>query len=377
MERKIRSILVVTPDYPYESEMNFPFVKNICEEFTRKGCEVTVLSPQSKTSTMLHGKLKRPTERYDTVDDKQIKIYQPYFITAPTKYHDINNLLLRMCLRYFFMKHHLNPDVCYCHFWSSGYAALPFAKKRHIPLFVATGESDIKTLFSARFGINKLRDYVQGVICVSSKNRNESVELGLTTTDKCEVFPNAVNAELFHKRDRNECRDRLGFPHNEFIVAFVGWFIERKGPRRVAEALQEVGGVKGIFIGKGEQEPECEGILFKGAVPHEEVPLYLGAADVFVLPTQHEGCCNAVVEAMACGLPVVSSNLPFNWDVLDESNSIMVNPNNVDEIAEAIRMLKENPTKRVELAKGALRKADSLTIDQRAEGILKFMESRV
>lgn len=373
----MQKILVITPDYPFECETNYPFVKNLCEEFVRKGCEVTVLCPQSKTSAMLHGKLKRPTERYDTVDDKIINVYQPYYITVPTQYHNINNQLLRIGLKLFFMRHKLNPDICYCHFWSSGYAALPFARKHHIPLFVATGESDIHALFSSWFGIRKLREYIKGVICVSSKNRDESVRLRLAATEKCEVFPNAVNVELFHKRDPKECRDRLGLPQDEFIAIFVGWFVERKGPKRVADAIQKIGGVKSIFIGKGDQEPECEGILFKGAVPHEVVPLYLGAADVFVLPTQHEGCCNALVEAMSCGLPVVSSNLPFNWDVLNENNSIMIDPNDVDEIADAIRTLKENPAKRAELAEGALRKAESLTIDQRAEGILNFMESRI
>ena len=132
-----------------------------------------------------------------------------------------------------------------------------------------------------------------------------------------------------------------------------------------------------LFIGKGEQEPHCDNILFKGALPHDQVPLYLNAADVFVLPTLHEGCCNAVVEAMACGLPVVSSNLPFNWDVLDDTNSIMIDPNNIDEIAAAILTLRDNNNQRKALSKGALLKASSLTIDQRAEAIVEFMESKL
>lgn len=377
MERKIRSILVVTPGYPYESEMNFPFVKNLCEEFTRMGCEVTVLCPQSTTSKLLHGKLRRPTERHDIVDNKIINIYQPYCITAPTKYHNINNLFLRLGLRLFFLRHKQTPDVCYCHFWSSGYAALPFSQKHHIPLFVATGESDIHSMFSSYFGIKKLRNYVKGTICVSSKNREESVKLNLTTAEKCEVFPNAVNAELFHKQDQEECREMLGFPQDKFIVAFVGWFIDRKGPRRVAAAINQLKDVKGIFIGKGEQEPQCDGTLFKGVIPHDNIPIYLGAADVFVLPTLHEGCCNAVIEAMACGLPIISSNLPFNWDVLDDNNSIMVDPDSVDEIADAIKTLRDNPELKKRLSEGALKKAEKLTIDKRAEGILHFMETKI
>ena len=242
---------------------------------------------------------------------------------------------------------------------------------------MASGESEISYLFKTSFGLKKLREFVKGVICVSGKNRDESVALGLTTVDKCKVFPNAVNGELFHKRNREKCRNQLGISQDYFIVAFVGWFIERKGPLRVAAALNKVGDVKSFFIGKGDQDPQSEGILYKGALQHKDIPLYLGAADVFVLPTLHEGCCNAVVEAMACGLPVISSNLPFNWDVLDKSNSIMVDPSSIDDIANAIRELKNNIEKRKTLSDGALKKAEALTIDQRSKGIMSFIEKMI
>ena len=74
---------------------------------------------------------------------------------------------------------------------------------------------------------------------------------------------------------------------------------------------------------------------------------------------------------------VISSNLPFNWDVLDETNSIMIDPNNIDEIAAAILTLRDNHDQRKALSKGALLKASSLTIDQRAEAIVEFMESKL
>ena len=100
-------------------------------------------------------------------------------------------------------------------------------------------------------------------------------------------------------------------------------------------------------------------------------------ADIFVLPTLHEGCCNAIIEAMACGLPIVSSNLPFNWDVLNDNNSILINPMNIDEIAEAIRILKEDPVKRDAMSKASLETASNLTIDKRVDKIFSFIESKL
>lgn len=375
--RGTKKITVITPDYPYKSESVYPFVQNLCEAFVKQGYDVSVVVPQSITSALLHRIKLRPKKRVDTIAGRSIVVYQPYYFSVSFKHHLINNFLIRRCLKRFFSKNKLHPDFVYCHFWNSALVALPFAKANNIPLFIATGESNIAKMFSMKYGYQELNDYVKGVICVSSKNKDESIKLGLTTEDKCRVFPNAVNAELFHKQNRTACRKKLGFSQDAFIIAFVGWFIERKGPKRVAEAIDKVGNVNSVFIGKGEQDPHCDGILFKGALPHEEVPTYLGAVDVFVLPTQNEGCCNAVVEAMACGLPVISSNLPFNWDVLDDSNSIMVDPNNVEEIAEAIRILREDKELRQKLANGALKKVESLTIEKRARAILNFMEDKV
>ena len=110
---------------------------------------------------------------------------------------------------------------------------------------------------------------------------------------------------------------------------------------------------------------------------HNDVPLYLNASDVFVLPTLQEGCCNVVVGAMACGLPVISSNLPFNWDVLNTDNSIMVDPLNVEEIKQAIIKLRDNIKLRENMSIAALDMASKLTIQERAAKILSFIQSRM
>lgn len=287
--------------------------------------------------------------------------------------------LHRMAVKRAFRKLKERPDIVYCHFWSSGYEGFSYAQKNRIPLFVATGESDIKSMFSIPSDVIDFKDYVRGVICVSSKNRDESIDLGLTTYDKCIVLPNAVDSRLFMRMDKQRCREQLGFPANAFIIVFVGWFNDRKGSERVASAIKEIEGeaVYSIFIGKGEKEPCCDNILFKGALSHDRIPMYLNSADVFVLPTLHEGCCNAVVEAMACGLPVISSNRSFNWDVLDESNSILIEPDSIDDIAGAISRLRDDPMQCRLLSRGALLKAKQLSIDRRAQLVLNFINEKL
>lgn len=377
IKSKITSITIVSPGYPTNDDPYYPFVQQLAESFARDGIRVTVIAPQSITHSIIHHVNIHPIKRIEFLQGGgKIEILQPIYVTLPYKYKRINNFLLTGSIKRT-IKKTAQPDVYYAHFWQIGYCLFKAIKDKEIPLFIASGESEIEKMFCFKNKIDDFSDFVKGVISVSTKNKEDSIKFGLTSEEKVSVFPNAVNVNLFHHRNREECRKQLGLPQEDFIIAFVGWFIERKGPQRVAVAISKIGGVKSLFIGKGDQEPQCDGILYKGSLPHDKIPLYLGAADVFVLPTLHEGCCNAVVEAMACGLPVVSSNLSFNWDVLDASNSILVDPNSVDEIADAIQRLRDDIELRKQLAEGALKKAESLTIDNRADAILKFIESKL
>ncbi len=95
-------------------------------------------------------------------------------------------------------------------------------------------------------------------------------------------------------------------------------------------------------------------MLFCGEVNHSDIVYYLNASDVFVLPTKAEGCSNAIVEALACHLPIVSSDMPFNYDILkNDYNSILINPNSSKEIQNAIMELKNNHARRNKMADNA------------------------
>lgn len=98
---------------------------------------------------------------------------------------------------------------------------------------------------------------------------------------------------------------------------------------------------------------------------------------MFCLPTLNEGCSNAIVEAIACGLPIISSNLPFNDDILDSSNALLVNPESVDDIASAIKQLMDNSDLRQKLAEGSKEKAKSLRIEFRAKKIIEFINRQM
>lgn len=368
-------ICVITPDYPDKKRPVYSFVKQLVDAFsTIDGVSCQVVAPFSVVKN-------KSIRQFDELPcSENVKIFRPrkfslsklrIFGWNVSSYFNKKAVLRQV-------KHlSIKPDVIYCHFWISAVPVIEYAKKNNIPLFVATGESDIKKVSHEAITCSKLPTIVKGVVCVSTKNKNESIELGLTSDTKCIVIPNAVDPTRFYHIDKQKCRKELGYPLDVFIVAFVGSFKESKGPYRVVDAINNTSDIYSIFIGSGVQDPVCKNNLFKGKLPHSEIVKYLNAADVFVLPTQAEGCCNAVIEAMACGLPIISSNLPFNWDVLDDSNSIMVDPNNIDEIRTAIIKLRDDADLRNRLSVGALNRAKSLVIEERAKSIIDFICEKI
>ena len=255
------NILVITPNYPDRYKVHYPFVKQLVDEFARQGNKCTVIAPYSITKNRRF----YPAREYDG----DVMVYRPNHLS-------FSNLMIgtvrlsdwfrRKAIKRATRWLPVNPDVVYCHFWECVIEAYPYAKSQGIPLFVATGESSIAAFGKTDEVTAEVRDYIKGVVCVSSKNKNESISLGLTTADKCLVSPNSVNSALFRKLDKAECRKKLGVSEDKFIISFVGAFINRKGSNRVAEAIRSIKcePVYSFFIGKGDQEPECENILFKG-----------------------------------------------------------------------------------------------------------------
>lgn len=375
------SICIITDDYPSKRRpTTFVFIEQLVNAFLdlEKDLKISIIAPQSLTKCMIRRIPILPRKQVYNTETNQYNVYRPYSLSFGNGRPFLYRLFSRFnqrgvdrCLC------EIKPSIIYGHFWVSAYKGYGYARKKAVPIFVATGESVIRFRANTKHK-QDFCDYVNGVVCVSSKNQQESIELGLTTKTKCIVIPNAVNPKLFHRMNKMECRRQLGFPLDIFIVIYVGWFNERKGISRLIQALKTIDGkpVYSIFIG-GNTILDIPNVLFSGRVVHDKLPIYLNAADVFVLPTLHEGCCNAIIEALACGLPIISSNLPFNKDILNEKNSILVDPANTQQLASAIKELRDQEEIRLKMSADILNNEHLLAISHRARLILQFMETHV
>lgn len=377
------NILLSALSYPTEKTPFASFVGVIAREFSKRGHNVTVIAPQSISSCIKNRiPIVRPHYVENNSDYRIISIYRPFSLTlGQAKFRKLSNTINKAIINWNLKFIKKKFDFVYSHFWWSSFNVADYVVKNDLPLFVACGEDkiDIHNYLSVD-EITKIKNNLCGVICVSSKNFNECEKACLLDDVPVLIAPNAVDANFSIIKDINITRKSLNISEDDFVVAFCGRFCNRKGVNRLDEALKQLNNknIKAIYIGSSSEgempKLDYPGICFMGSVPHNMISSYLSCADVFVLPSLAEGCSNAIVEAMACGLPIVSSNLPFNYDILDKSNSLLIDPNDVSAIANSIEFLAQNRNIAEEMGFQSKKKASNLTINKRVDNILSFIK---
>ncbi len=173
-----------------------------------------------------------------------------------------------------------------------------------------------------------------GIVCVSHSLKDLAVSRGIDP-DKLRVIPNAVDRELFRSGDRDEARQALGIDRQARLIVCVAMLVHGKGQHLLLQALAQLRGrhpnLRLALVGGPAHEPKYplrlkkmveelglgDRVVMTGSQSPRQVVTWLQAADLFALPTYDEGCCNAVLEAMACGLPVVTTPAGDNAVLVD------------------------------------------------------------
>ena len=373
------NVCIVCGGYPTKNNPEYAFIRPVVATLSDVGITCTVISPQNVMGQFKRKRSSRPITWVDYSDKgNAVTILQPKALSMSSlkiNGETVSNYFRNRAIRKALYNMETSPNILYGHFWDAAISAA-IASEGKIPVVAVSGESTIRV--RDRYNAKTIEKYlpcIKGVICVSSKNLEESRDLGLLKYNpKITVLPNGFDSKDFHPMERLEVRKELGIGEKEIVGSFVGAFTERKGVNRVIEAAKKVPSMKLLLIGGGGQVEESNQILFKGSLPHSDICKYLNASDFFVLPTLAEGCCNAIVEALACGLPVISSDMQFNKDILNEKNAILINPNNIDQIAEAMEYLCQDVDRRTAMQQNAKEMAECLKIENRCLAISSFLK---
>ena len=238
--------------------------------------------------------------------------------------------------------HYLYPD---------GVAAVWLGRRLGLPVVVTARGTDVTLI--PRYAVPRrlirgvIRD-AAALIAVSDALKQALVALG-TPADKVTVLRNGVDTTLFRPpANREAARQALGL-HGPTLIS-VGLLIERKRHHLTIDAMRQLPGFELLIIGDGPEQARLTGLIERfglggrvrllGPRPHAELPLLYGAADALVLASSREGWANVLLESMACGTPVVASNIPGNSEVVREAAAgTIVEANTPEGIGTAVRRL--------------------------------------
>ncbi len=222
------------------------------------------------------------------------------------------------------------------------------------------------------------------IIAISESTKRDVVRLMGVPPEKVEVVYCGID-DAFHPLAEDQVaafRSKRGLP-DRFIL-FVGTIEPRKNVTRLIEAFSNlhtctlahlptcrlanlklvIGGAKGWFyedVFARVEELGLEGeVVFPGYIPVSELPLWYNAAELFVYPSLYEGFGLPLLEAMACGTPVVTANTSSLPEVVGEAG-LMVDPSDVDGLAEAMRQVLGDEALRQQMRERGLKRAKNFS----------------
>jgi glycosyltransferase involved in cell wall biosynthesis len=236
------------------------------------------------------------------------------------------------------------PDVLLAYWiYPEGYAVVKAAAKLGVPAIVGARGSDLKLVPPASTVEKKTRYTVANaaaVLCVSADLARAARGFG-SEEQRTHTLLNGVNRSIFHLEDATAARARLGVQFPGKILLYVGNLLPVKGVGKLMEAAAAlVGGDsewRMVVIGEGTLAEELRNsatslgisakVDFLGARGAAEIAAWMNAADLLCVPSESEGCPNVILEALACGRPVVATAVGGIPELLDADSGMLL-PNN-------------------------------------------------
>jgi glycosyltransferase involved in cell wall biosynthesis len=350
-------------DYAYERGLSadaggFRKLWELAAALSRAGHDATVLYPALPGRTPLQAV---PAAAYPVIDARALRPLSAY----PS-----------MIARAWRLAREQRPDAVY---FRSGFNVLPLALRALVGARIVL-EVNADTLefmrgegrprWEQRLFARIERWAVRGsdaVVTLTPGLARMLTERYAVAAGRVRVVPSGTDVRHFVPTDAAECRRRLELPSAAFVVGFVGLCYRHQGVPTLLDALarlrNDVPELLGLVVGDGVMRTAWEArardlgvatlVRFAGQVPYREVPTWLNAMDVVSAPfTADRGETSPfkVLDAMACGRPVVASDLPsVRWLATGSEVLTLVPPDDPGALAGALRALAGDPTRRADL----------------------------
>jgi glycosyltransferase involved in cell wall biosynthesis len=348
----------------------------MCEEFARQGIRVELVVPDKKNFIGVdpfeyYGLERNFSVRYlPTVDflSKEGATGQLFFWIDYTLF--LLAILISGCCR--------QADIIY----TRDYILLSLFAGKNAVLEI----HDIPRAKKIFFAVVKK---VKKILVITNGLEDELVKMGVDK-DKIFVVPDAVDLDKFNINvTQAEARQKLSLPPDKKIILYVGHLYGWKGADVLAEAAEFLKNYLVLFVGGvaaelSEFQDEYRDSTNIKIIPFQKrelMPFYLKSADVLALPNKRGDVISEkytsplkMFEYMASGRPIIASDLSSIREVLNQNNSILVEPNNPENLARGIKKVLESSELADKITRQALADVQNFTWQKRAEKIIDFTD---
>lgn len=268
------------------------------------------------------------------------------------------------------------------YFYPDGIAAAMLAREFKKPLTITARGTDLNLIpqfDKPRQMIKQAAEQASGLITVCAALAEPLVDLGIDRS-KIHVLRNGVDLTAFQPQDREQARQKLGLTGPTAVS--VGGLIERKGHHIAIAAMTGLPELTLLIAGAGPERRNLENLAqekgvadrvrFLGNVPHRDLPEIYSAADLMLLCSSREGWANVLLESMACGTPVVATDIWGTGEVVTCADAgVLMEDRTPEAVVKGINsLLSALPTRTA-----TRRYAEGFSWDDTTEGQLNLFES--
>lgn len=350
--------LWVTPGYPWSGDPSAGvFYRTQVQALVRAAVDVTVVAPTPWAPWPLS--VLRP--RWATLAasptmaaDGPVQVARPRYLNVPTEPSWARPDRLIASATWRLRSAWAAAGLVHGHNAVTGIAAWRVARRAGLPLILTFHGSDMNTWPDQHperaADLRRAVGEASAVIAVSAAlvERIRSV-----TGVEAIHLPIGSDATVLEagRQPRDEARRVLGLSGNRTVVVFVGHLKQSKGVREFVDGVLAAGAdFQGVLIGDGPEHgygltsaDARQRIIYAGARPHDEVPRYLSAADVLILPSFSEGLPTVIVEAGMLHVPVVASDVGGVTELLGEDRGLVLPEISAGAVADALRVVRADP----------------------------------
>lgn len=394
-------VLIISHNYPHQDDPACGiFAVRQFLEMGKLGCRSTVLVPGAYApdfvSRLERYKLFRPRRliQYDGLESIPFRFLRPpgrYFLLWDgfSAFHTIKKRIHEI--------HMKDPfDIIYARgFWLEADIGIRLSKFLNLPVVGVAMGSDVNVTPTLGRSFNRhFINIANRLNATMSTGYGPAKKIDAVSGRKTLVMGGVVDIEEFAPvADRNAPRRELNLAEDRFIILFAGHVIRSKGIYELVNAFNILSRNYPdsilVICGRGEDSKNVrqnmnmsglsDKIKFVGNINPSQMHKWMQASDLFVLPSYFEGMPNSVMEAMACGLPVITTAVGGLPDAVGDCEGvILVQPRQVDELCEAVLKVINDKELRHQMGVASRKRAEAMfNIKKNTDTVVKCMRQTI